>query len=650
MAPTVAPYGTWKSPVTAAALVEAAVRLSDVEVAGDRVYWNEGRPSEAGRQVIVSLAPGEAPADAIPPGMSARTQVHEYGGRCYALHDEVLVFSNWADQRLWTLGGAGDPAPLTPPSPSPRAHRYADPVITPDGRWVICVRERHQDDGRVDNDLVAVALDSADGGTEPRLLAGGHDFYAAPRLSPDGSRLAWITWDDPHMPWDQSELWLADLAPDSSQRSPTKVAGELGESVTQPRWSPAGVLHFVSDRTGWWNIYDAAGRAQCPLDAEFAEPDWTFGNSSYTFLPDGRLVATWSSPDGARIGLVFDGRVEAAALPFSRYASVQAAGDAVVGIAASPTQAAAVVRLDPAGGRFDVLRRSQESKLDESFISVPEAMEFPTGEGEAAHALFYGPRHPDQAGPPAERPPLIVVLHGGPTGQASAVFNLGIQYWTSRGFAVVDVDYRGSSGYGRAYRRRLDHSWGVVDVEDCAAVVAHLSGLGRIDGTRAVIRGGSAGGFTTLAALAFTDAFAAGASLFGIADLELLQQDTHKFEARYSDSLIGPWPEAADEYQRRSPIHHVDRITAPLILFQGLEDLVVPPAQSQLMYDALRQRGVPVAYLAFEGEQHGFRKSSTIIAVATAELAFYGRVLGFEPDGGEPSLSIANEEALSPPG
>jgi dipeptidyl aminopeptidase/acylaminoacyl peptidase len=649
MTGTIAPYGSWKSPVTPESLVEAAVRLSDVQVAGDQVYWNEGRPSEAGRQVIVRLDPRAGPEDVLTEGMSARTQVHEYGGRCYAVRDQTLVFSNWVDQRLWAMPSGGDPAPLTPEPPAPRAHRYADPVITPDGRWVVCVRERHQDSGQVDNDLVAISLDPGRPDQEPRPLAGGHDFYSAPRLSPDGRRLAWITWNQPHMPWDQSELWLAELTPDATIGSPTAVAGRPGESVTQPRWSPAGVLHYASDRTGWWNLYDEAGTALCPLDAEFAEPDWTFGNSSYTFLADGTLVATWSGPDGTHLGLVEAGRPVVTTLPFTRFASVQAAGAGVACIAASPTSAPAVVRLDPAGGQFDVLRRSQDPRLDEAFISVPEAIEFPTGEAETAYALFYDPRNPGFAGPDADRPPLVVILHGGPTGQAASVLSLAVQFWTSRGFAVADVDYRGSSGYGRAYRRRLDGSWGLVDVEDCAAVVDHLAKLGRIDGKRAVIRGGSAGGFTTLAALAFTDVFAAGASHFGVADLELLARDTHKFEARYLDGIVGPWPATAEEYQRRSPIHHVDQITSPLILFQGLEDAVVPPAQSQLMYDALRRRGVPVAYLAFEGEQHGFRQAATIIAVAAAELAFYGRVFGFEPDGADRSLTIANEDALSPP-
>jgi dipeptidyl aminopeptidase/acylaminoacyl peptidase len=646
---TIAPYGTWRSPVTAALLVEQAIRISQVQVASDRVYWNEGRPSDAGRQVIVSAVAGQTPVDAIPAGFSARTQVHEYGGRCYAVHDETLVFSNWQDQRLWMRRPGEDPRPLTPEPAGPRADRYADPVITPDGRWLICVHEHHSPSGPVDNDLVALPLDPPDPDHRPRRLTSGHDFYAAPRLSPDGRRLAWIIWDHPDMPWDRSELWIADLDQDAVLSPPRRIAGESGESITQPRWSPAGVLHYISDRSGWWNLYDETGAPLCPLDAEFAGPDWAFGNSSYGFLPDGRLVAVWGQSGQDQLGLISGGRAQPRDFPFSAYNEVQPTADgAVIAIAASPTVPPGVVRLDVDGNAVTVIRRSRQVPIDGAAISTPEAIEFPTADGQVAHALFYAPRNPDFRGPEGERPPLIVMIHGGPTGSTSSVFNLSVQYWTTRGFAVADVDYRGSTGYGTAYRRLLNGAWGVADVADCAHVVGWLANQGWVDGRRAAIRGGSAGGFTTLAALAFTDIFAAGASHFGVADLELLARDTHKFEARYLDGMVGPWPEAAEEYRRRSPIHHVEQISCPLILFQGLEDAVVPPAQSELMYQALRERGIPVAYLAFEGEQHGFRQAATIMAVAAAELAFYGRVFGFTPDGGDDALVIANAEKLSP--
>ncbi len=436
------------------------------------------------------------------------------------------------------------------------------------------------------------------------------------------------------------------------------VAGGPGESVTQPRWSPDGVLYYVSDRTGWWNLYAEPDRPLAPMDSEFGEPDWAFGNSSYGFTPDGELVATWGTRSGQQLGVVAGGRVEPRAAEFTSYSSVQvAAGQAVFAIAASPTLPPAVVRLDLAAGPGSatgltarVIRRSRDVPVEAAHVSRPEAVEFPTGDGQTAHALFYRPAHATLTGPPGERPPVIVIIHGGPTSSASAVLNLSVQYWTNRGFAVADVDYRGSSGYGRAYRQLLAGQWGIADVQDCAAVVRWLDGRGLVDGRRAVIRGGSAGGFTTLAALAFTDVFSAGASLYGVADLELLARDTHKFESRYLDGLVGPWPGDAATYQRRSPIHHVGQITSPLILFQGLDDPVVPPSQSELMYHALRDRGVPVAYLAFAGEQHGFRQAATVITVMTAELEFYGRVFGFtpaRPDGERVHLEIANEEKLA---
>ncbi len=625
------------------------MRISQLQLAGERAYWNEGRPAEAGRQVIVCADPGADPVDVLPEGFSARTQVHEYGGRCYAIHDGAVVFSNWGDQRLWLLRPGQELIPLTPEPVRPRADRFADPAVTPDGRWVICVHEHHAADHRVDNDLVVVALDPPNPGQPPRVLASGRDFYSAPRLSPDGSRLAWVEWDHPNMPWDHTELWVADLDEKATLLSPNRLAGHTRESVTQPRWSPGGVLHYVSDRSGWWNLHDETGRSLCPLDAEFGRPDWTFGTATFGFGPDGRPVAAWSRGGQDHLGVISEGDVHPVPLPFSTYAEVQTEGSRVFAIAGSPTVPPSVVRLDLTTAGVDVLRQSREVPIAEAAIAVPQAVEFPTGEAETAHALFYPPCHPGYAGPAGERPPLVVVMHGGPTSNATSVFNLAVQYWTSRGFAVADVDYRGSTGYGTAYRRRLEGSWGVSDVEDCARIVDWLAAQDRVDGRRALIRGGSAGGFTALAALTFTDRFAGGASLYGVADLELLARDTHKFESRYLDGLVGPWPEAADEYRRRSPVHHVDRISRPLILFQGLEDPIVPPAQAELMFAALRDRGVPVAYLPFEGEQHGFRKAATIVAVAEAELAFYGRILGIQPAGDLPFVAIANEESLSPP-
>jgi dipeptidyl aminopeptidase/acylaminoacyl peptidase len=632
---TVAPYGSWPSPITSEFLVQQAVSLSQVAVDGDTLWWLEGRPQEAGRQVVVSRDPSGAVEDALPAGFSARSRVHEYGGGAFLVRDGTLWFSNQADQRLWRLDpGAEVPIPVTPEPPSAGAVRFADGVVTEDGRWIVCVRERHLGAAATDvvNDLVAVRADGA-AVEEPVTLAAGHDFYAAPRLSPDGRHLVWLTWDHPNMPWDGTELWTAEVVgPDVALGERRLVAGGPEESISQPRWSPAGVLHWVSDRSGWWNLY-AEGRPLAAMAAEFARPDWVFGQSSYTFLADGRVVAVWLHEGIAHLGLVADGGVAEVAVPFTDLSSLYAFGGGVVALAASGRESPAVVSIDVDTGGSEVIRRSRSSGVPEEAISEAWPMTYSTEGGLDAHAFLYLPRLEGFEGPADERPPLIVRSHGGPTSQALPALNVEIQFWTSRGFAVVDVDYGGSTGYGREYRRRLDGQWGVVDVDDCVNAALHLTHEGAVDGRRLAVRGGSAGGYTTLCALAFRDVFAAGASYYGVGDLETLATDTHKFESRYLDRLVGPYPECRELYRERSPIHQVDRISAPLIVLQGLEDAVVPPSQAETMVDALRANGVPFAYLTFEGEQHGFRQAATIRRAAEAELWFYGLVLGFEPAG-----------------
>ena len=653
MAPHRAPYGSWRSPITAEMLVHQAVGVGQVELDGDTVHWMESRPSEGGRQVVVRAEADGTTTELVPTGFSARTQVHEYGGRCYTVVGGVLVASSWEDQRLWRFEEGRPPVALTPEPASPRGARFADPVVTPDRRWVICVRERHRklEAGEVvDNDLVAVALDPADPPAEPVPLTGGRDFYSAPAVSPDGAELAWLCWDHPNMPWDETELWRAPLTdgPAGPSLGPaTLVAGDR-ESVAQPRWSGAGVLHYVSDRSGWWNLYADGDPAEpvFPIDAECNEPGWVFGTATYGFAGDGGVVASWSGPGGTYLGRVRAREGAPLETGFSSYTSLRVRGSHAVCVAGSPTRAPAVVRIDLESGGVEVLRQSREVDVDPGFLAIPEQVRFPTGGGAEAWALVYPPASADHDAPPGTLPPLVVMSHGGPTASASAVLNLAVQFWTSRGFMVADVDYRGSTGYGRAYRELLRGNWGRFDVEDCAGVARWLAEAGLSDPSRAVIRGGSAGGFTTLAALAFTDGFAAGASLYGVADLELLARDTHKFESRYLDRLVGPWPEAAERYRERSPIHHLEGFSCPIILFQGLEDKIVPPEQAELIHRALRDRGVPVAYLAFEGEQHGFRRAESVVRVAQAELAFYGRVLGFVPD--EPvDVPIDNAGALA---
>jgi len=588
-------------------LVERAVSLSHLRASGDALYWSESRPAEAGRQVIVRWRPGEVPADVLPPGFSARTTVHEYGGGAFCVSGGAVLFSNQADQRLWRLDPGAVPLPITP-----EGARYADGDVSPDGTRLACVRERHLADGVV-NDIVELPTD---GSAAPTVVAQGHDFFAAPRYSPTG-RLAWLAWDHPRMPWDGTELWRA------GDEEP--VTGGPEESVSQPRWSPDGVLHWLSDRTGWWNLY-ADGRPLAPADAEYGGPDWAFGQSTYAFLPDGGLVASWTARGQGRLGPL---GMDPLDLPYTSYDSVQAFGEQVAVLAASPDQAPAVVVID-LDSQSTVVRSSRALTVDPGYLSTPRPLDFPTSGGRTAYALYYPPAHPGCVGPDDELPPLVVTSHGGPTSAASSALSLRTQFWTSRGLAVVDVDYGGSSGYGRAYRRQLDGQWGMVDVDDCVAAARHLADAGEVDGDRMAIRGSSASGLTALLALT-RGVFAAGASLYGVVDLTALAADTHKFEARYLDGLIGPWPEAAELYRSRSPLHHAEEINAPLIIFQGTEDKVVPPDQAEVLVDALRRAGLPFAYLTFDGEQHGFRHAETLRRVAEAELSFYGQVLGFEP-------------------
>jgi dipeptidyl aminopeptidase/acylaminoacyl peptidase len=632
--PRIAPFGSWQSPITAGLIAEGAIGLEQPEPGEDGVHWIEQRPAEGGRYVIVRRTPDGKTSDAIPAGFNARTRVHEYGGGSYVLHPGTLLFSNFDDQRVYRSDAGAAPRPITPEPPSPAALRYADARLTADGRLVVCVRESHERDGVV-NQLVAFP---SDGSADPWVLASGHDFYSFPRISPDGRTLAWTSWDHPRMPWDGTELWTAELSAGGALGEPALVAGGPRESVFQPEWSPEGVLHFVSDRSGWWNLYRLSGSATeslASMEAEFGVPQWRFGIATYAFLPDGRIACAYGKDGEERLGLLRPAEgpienVQASHLPLA-LTTLRSHGTQLTFVGASPTLAPAVVSLDAETGTLEVLARSMEREIDKGYISVPRALVFPTDGGLSAHALFYAPLNHDFGAGAEERPPLLVMSHGGPTAQSESHLDPEIQFWTSRGIAVVDVNYGGSTGYGRAYRERLRGRWGEVDTADCLNAARQLAKLGEVDATRLAIRGGSAGGYTTLCALAFHDLFAAGASYYGVADAELLARDTHKFESRYLDQLIGPYPEAAELYRARSPIHAADRIACPVILFQGLEDEVVPPSQAEAMVAALARNGIPYAYLAFEGEQHGFRQADTIRRALESELYFYSRIFGFEP-------------------
>ncbi|HEX9312528.1 MAG TPA: S9 family peptidase [Actinomycetota bacterium] len=638
--PIVAPYGAWRSPISPDMVAGAAVPLMTCRPAGGGACWLEGRPLEGGRMVLVRRAPDGRVHDVTPPGFNVRTRVHEYGGMSFTVRGEDVFFSNFDDQRLYRqpLDG-GDPVPIVAEPAAPAAHRYGDLDFTPDGARIYCVRERHEDDG-VFNELVTLP---ADGSAEPVVVADGNDFYSFPRVSPDGRLLAWTTWNHPNMPWDGTELWVAELSGDGGVSDPRLVAGGPDESVFQPEWSPGGVLHFVSDRTGWWNLFrERSGAVEdlMPMEADFGFPQWLLDESSFAFVDEERIACAYVREGHHRLALlhVRDGHMEDLDVPYTHVGiTMEAQGTTLYFVGASSTQPPAAISLDLATGHEEVLRRSLEVELDPGYLSVARPISFPTEGGMTAHALFYAPANPDHQGPPEERPPLLVLSHGGPTGMTAPILNLGIQFWTSRGFAVVDVNYRGSTGYGRAYRDALKGLWGVADVEDCVNAALYLAEAGEADGRRLAIRGGSAGGYTTLCAITFRDDFAAGASYYGIGDLETMVRDTHKFESRYLDRLVGPYPEAIEVYRERSPVHHVDRISTPVIMFQGLEDEVVPPNQAEDMARALRARGVPFAYLAFEGEQHGFRKAETNRRCLEAELYFYSKVLGFDlPDTVEP--------------
>lgn len=633
-APAIAPFGSWKSPITSSLIVAGTIRLASAWVEGGDTYWIEMRPAEAGRSVLVRRAVDGTTADVIPPPFDVRTRVHEYGGGAFTVADGGVFFMNFADQRVYRTAAAGSaPVPLTPPG----GCRYADLVLDRRRRRLLAVREEHAPGRAPVNTLVAIDL--AGGETCGRLLAAGHDFFSSPRLSPDGSRLAWLSWDHPGMPWDGTTLWTATIAADGSLAAPRKMAGGREESIFQPEWSPSGDLYFVSDRTGYWNLYRAgAGAANveavCPMAAECGLPQWGFGMATYGFAADGRIVVACTQGGTWRLLLV-DPRARSAEpipLPWtdiSESVGVRVAGMRAVFGAGSPTAAEALIEVDLSTRATRVLRRSTETALDPGYVSIPEAVAYPTAGGATAHAFFYRPRNRDFVGPEGERPPLLVMSHGGPTSAAGNALRSVIQYWTSRGIAVLDVNYGGSTGYGRAYRERLNGQWGVVDVDDCTNGALWLVARGEVDAARLAITGGSAGGYTTLCALTFRDVFRAGASHYGVSDLEALVRDTHKFESRYLDRLIGPYPERQDLYVARSPIHSTDRLSCPVIFFQGLADPVVPPAQAERMVAALRRKGIPVAYVPFAGEMHGFRQAENMKRALDGELYFYSRAFGF---------------------
>ncbi|MBV9207961.1 MAG: S9 family peptidase [Actinobacteria bacterium] len=666
-------YGEWPSPIGSADVARMQVVLSFPAIDATGVWWQESRPAEGGRLAVVCQGPDGIRRDLLPMPWNARTRVHEYGGQSYLPVPGGFVFANFGDQRLYRSGipadreGPGmsslpsriEPAPLTPAPGAEAADRFAGFVLSPGGDEVWCVRERHAG-GRITRAIVAVPLDGSAAGDPAavRVLVSGSGFYACPAPSPDGTRLAWICWDHPRMPWDGTELRVAALdgaLPVSDKSQQQLIMGCATESVLAPVWRDDRSMYAISDRSGWWNLYRADLLAfpqpLCPREEEFAEPLWQLGQRPYAVLGDGRIAVTHGAGE-TRLGVLDPdtGDLTDLDLPYQVFAGFSAAGRTAITIAGGPAVPMTVIAVDipPKGGGDQAagareLSRSTGSLPDAAYLPVPRAAELTGPSGSVVHALVYPPAHPAARGPDGERPPYIVWVHGGPTAQAVARLDLGKAFFTSRGIGIIDVNYGGSSGYGRAYRERLRGQWGVVDVADVMTAALALAKAGEADGSRLGIRGGSAGGWTALTAVtsgiglaATTGVFAAAASYYGVSDLRGLAAQTHDFESRYLDGLVGPLPECEALYAERAPVGHVTDATCPVLLLQGLDDPVVPPAQAESIAADLAAHGIRYAYITFEGESHGFRKAENIAAALEAELSFYGQIMGFTPPGVPP--------------
>ena len=626
---TEAPYGSWASPITVDVLLKGDVVLTMPRWDGADLYWVEQRPLEGGRMVVVKRA-GGVTSDVTPAGFNARTRVHEYGGGSYAVADGVVWFTNYKDQRLYRQERGGVPQPITPAADV----RHADMQYDRRRNLLYAIREDHTPrDREAVNTLVA--LDAARDG-EAITIASGNDFYATPRLSADGNRLAWLTWNHPNMPWNSTELWVAELDAGGHPRSARRVVGGGEESILEPEWGPQGELYFISDRSGWWNLYRARGAGDEPitrLEAEFGGPLWQFGKRYFCVLDAQEILCTYAKNGTVKLARLplQSGKLEPVDQLYNQFTDIDVIGRKAAVIAGSPTLSPRVLTIDLDTGAQEVVRAASDTHIDPGYFSIPRSVEFPTEHGLTAHAVYFGPKNRDFTAPRGTKPPLLVHCHGGPTSEVRATYDLEIQYWTSRGFAWVDVNYGGSTGYGRAYRERLHLDWGVVDVDDCINAAKHLVHEGLVDGDRVAIGGGSAGGFTTLLALTKHDFFKAGSCLYGLGDLVTFVKDTHKFESRYLDWLVGPYPARADVYRERSAVNFAEGLNCPIILFQGLEDVIVPPSQSEEFVAACQANKLPYAYIAFPGEQHGFRMASSIRKTIESELYFFSRVFGFEP-------------------
>jgi dipeptidyl aminopeptidase/acylaminoacyl peptidase len=633
MPPDPRPFGSWPSPLSPEHLAQAALRLSSPTLADDgSVYWLEGRPAEGGRTVLVRRQADGTIADVTPPPFNVRSRVHEYGGGAHAISGgpsgPEVFFVDFGDQAIYRQRPGDPPVPLA----SPPDWRFGDLVVDPARPRLLAVGERQRPGQEPEN--AVVAIDRRSGALE--VLVHGADFYASPTPSADGARLAWLSWSHPHMPWDAAALQVAELDAGGRPGHPRHVAGDAQGSAQQPVFGPDGALWFLYEGNGFSNLWRQGERGPEPvteLEAELGLPLWQLGVSTWGFVDAGTVLLSAVKMGSAQLCTCDIAQRKVVPIPseitaVSHLSVRQGRAALLAGFADRP---AAVLELDPRSGTFTRLRQAFDSPLPASFISRPELISFPTSAQDTAHGFFYAPSNPEVRPPTGDRPPLLVLVHGGPTAASTPAFSAAVQFWTTRGFAVLDVNYRGSSGYGRRYRDRLNGNWGVFDVDDCVAGVRALAAAGRVDPRKVAIRGGSAGGFTVLAALIGTDCFGAGASHYGVSDLVALARDTHKFESHYCEGLVAPFHEQPEVYRERSPITHADRLRTPVIFFQGLDDRVVPPDQTERLVEALRSKGLPTEYHAFAGEQHGFRRAETLRRVLEAELAFYGRVFGFQP-------------------
>ena len=646
-----APFGSWKSPITSDLIVAGTIGIASPTWHRGQLLWIESRPQEAGRNVLVIREQDGSDRDINPAPFNIRTRVHEYGGGAWFLHNGAVFFSNFSDQHLYRQGlHDGEPTQIT----HDEGLRFANGCVDERRNRIISIIEDHRGDGEAINFIGAIDIESGDI-TE---MSKGHDFYAAPVISPDGKKLAFMTWDHPNMPWDETSIWLADLNETGMPDALVKVAGgkdgKQKISVQQPVFSPVGELFFISDISGWWNLYrQSRDQSICPMEAEFGSPQWGFGLHSYDFLSNTQLLCNYGISNVSQLAVldIETGRLNKIDLPYSDLGGISLNGQLLTTGAASPTTFPELITVDIVSGKHEIFKQSTTLTIDEAYYSVPETITFPTANKQIAHGFYYPPTSKDYRGvipdedSQNEAPPLVVMMHGGPTGATHSALNLRTQFWTSRGFAVLDLNYRGSTGYGRKYRDKLIRQWGIVDVEDAVHGADYLVQRGKADKDRLAIRGGSAGGYTTLSALTFTDTFKAGASHFGVSDLEALAKDTHKFESRYLDSMIGVYPDEIEIYKARSPIHHVDQMASPCIFFQGLEDKVVPPNQAETMVEALTKKGVPVAYVPFENEQHGFRIAKNIKRCMDLELYFYSRIFRFNPADPIEPIAIINVDS-----